>query len=192
MPKETFYKLPNEKRQLIEETLFHEFSTHPISKATVKNIVERLGISRGSFYQYFDSLEESYFYLLEQETSVSHRLFYKRLLASHLDWEKTLTVYGDELAEELFKERTFAIYKHRYLDWTVSLDSAWKEYIQKNTNGHSYSHYVEDEKIHFIKAIIHTLIQRMYSEKWTKEQFLEQYQTCVKWILGGITNDSTH
>ena len=58
MPKETFYNLNEDKKTLIEKALIKEFESNPLCEATVKNIVEDLNISRGSFYQYFYSLEE--------------------------------------------------------------------------------------------------------------------------------------
>ena len=49
MPKETFLKLPNEKK---------EFERVPIEEVSIKNIVENAEIARGSFYQYFESKED--------------------------------------------------------------------------------------------------------------------------------------
>ena len=50
MPKQTFYNLSEDKRNLIDEVLKDEFSTKPYKDCNVKNIVERLSIARGSFY----------------------------------------------------------------------------------------------------------------------------------------------
>ena len=66
MPKQTFYNLSEDKRNLIDEVLKDEFSTKPFKDCNVKNIVERLSIARGSFYQYFDDLMDSYFYILDK------------------------------------------------------------------------------------------------------------------------------
>ena len=61
MPKATFFNLSNEKRKKIVKVLTEEFEKKNIQEATVKEIVQKLGIARGSFYQYFETLEESYF-----------------------------------------------------------------------------------------------------------------------------------
>lgn len=56
LAKDTFYNLEEEKRAKITEVLISEFSQKPFADVSVKTIVERLGIARGSFYQYFEDL----------------------------------------------------------------------------------------------------------------------------------------
>ncbi|MBD8922430.1 TetR/AcrR family transcriptional regulator [bacterium] len=58
MPKETFLKLPNEKKEKIIKAAQKEFERVPIEEASIKNIVEDAEIARGSFYQYFESKED--------------------------------------------------------------------------------------------------------------------------------------
>lgn len=54
MIKPTFYNLPKEKRNKIIEVTRKEFSQGHKKKITINNVIEKAGISRGSFYQYFD------------------------------------------------------------------------------------------------------------------------------------------
>ncbi len=61
LAKDTFYNLEEEKRAKITEVLISEFSQKPFADVSVKTIVERLGIARGSFYQYFEDLERFLF-----------------------------------------------------------------------------------------------------------------------------------
>ena len=58
MPKETFLKLPEEKKNKIIKAAKKEFERVPLEQASIKNIVEDAEISRGSFYQYFESKED--------------------------------------------------------------------------------------------------------------------------------------
>ncbi len=58
MPKETFLKLSEEKRQKIIKAAKKEFERVPIEQVSIKNIVENADIARGSFYQYFESKED--------------------------------------------------------------------------------------------------------------------------------------
>lgn len=58
MPKETFFKLAEEKKEKIINAAKKEFKRVPLEQASIKNIVEDAGIARGSFYQYFDSKED--------------------------------------------------------------------------------------------------------------------------------------
>lgn len=61
LAKDTFYNLEEEKRAKITEVLISEFSQKPFADVSVKTIVERLGIARGSFYQYFEDPERFLF-----------------------------------------------------------------------------------------------------------------------------------
>lgn len=58
MPKETFLKLPQEKKEKIIEAAKNELKRVPLEQASIKNIVENAGIARGSFYQYFENKED--------------------------------------------------------------------------------------------------------------------------------------
>lgn len=54
MIKKTFYNLPYEKRKRITDAVIKEFMEHPNEKVSINRIIKTAGISRGSFYQYFD------------------------------------------------------------------------------------------------------------------------------------------
>ena len=49
----TFLRLPEEKRNRLLDAAWEEFTMVPIDKASVNQIINRAGIPRGSFYQYF-------------------------------------------------------------------------------------------------------------------------------------------
>lgn len=52
--KSTFYNLPYEKRRRVSQAIVCEFADASDEKISINRIVKRAGISRGSFYQYFD------------------------------------------------------------------------------------------------------------------------------------------
>lgn len=64
MPKSTFFNLPEEKRLAIEAAAILEFKNHTFGEASINRIVERSGISKGSFYQYFADKEDVYFHIM--------------------------------------------------------------------------------------------------------------------------------
>lgn len=65
MPNQTFFNLPEEKRQRIIDAAVDEFSRSTYGSASVARIVEDAGIPRGSFYQYFVDLKDLYKYMLD-------------------------------------------------------------------------------------------------------------------------------
>ena len=65
MPTTTFFNLPAEKRENIVEAAIKEFAENTYEAASVARIIERAGIPRGSFYQYFADLKDLYKYIIE-------------------------------------------------------------------------------------------------------------------------------
>jgi AcrR family transcriptional regulator len=65
MPKDTFFNLPDEKRQAITIILLEEFSEQNYQSVSISRIVARAGIAKGSFYQYFEDKRDCYLYLIE-------------------------------------------------------------------------------------------------------------------------------
>ncbi len=55
---DTFRNLPDGKRQRIIESAQKELRRVPLGKARIANIVADAEISRGSFYQYFDTMDD--------------------------------------------------------------------------------------------------------------------------------------
>lgn len=64
MPKDTFFNLPKEKQEKIIDAASLEFEQAPFDQASINRIVSSSGISKGSFYQYFEDKKDLYKYLL--------------------------------------------------------------------------------------------------------------------------------
>ncbi|HBT19714.1 MAG TPA: hypothetical protein DEA52_06620 [Clostridiaceae bacterium] len=66
MPKTTYFNLPEEKRERIFQEAVVEFRDETYDQASINRIVQRSGISKGSYYQYFKDKEDLYFYILQR------------------------------------------------------------------------------------------------------------------------------
>jgi len=66
MPRDTFFNLPEDKRCKILEAAKAEFSEHELYKSRVSNIIKNAEIPRGSFYQYFEDLEDLYYFVIDE------------------------------------------------------------------------------------------------------------------------------
>lgn len=64
MPKQTFINLPKEKRKVIIDAAIEEFAEYGLENASTNRIVSNSGISKGSFYQYFEDKQDVFMYLL--------------------------------------------------------------------------------------------------------------------------------
>ncbi|WP_244936777.1 TetR/AcrR family transcriptional regulator [Actinomyces qiguomingii] len=66
MPKETFLNLPRDKRARVMEALKTEFAAHSYAQTSVDRITAAAGISKGSFYQYFEDKRDAYLHLVRE------------------------------------------------------------------------------------------------------------------------------
>ncbi|MGR3279569.1 TetR/AcrR family transcriptional regulator [Acaryochloris marina NIES-2412] len=66
MPSQTFFNLPDRRRQNIINAAIDEFTNHSYESASISAIVNRAKIAKGSFYQYFQDKQDLYLYLVDQ------------------------------------------------------------------------------------------------------------------------------
>lgn len=64
MPKETFYSLPDEKRERIMAAAEREFLENSFEAASINRIIKEAAIPRGSFYQYFEDKKDIFLYIV--------------------------------------------------------------------------------------------------------------------------------
>jgi AcrR family transcriptional regulator len=69
----TFAKLPPEKRERILDAAIDEFSRWGYDKSSINRMVDRLGIAKGSIFQYFGSKKNLYFHIFSHGVSLVKR-----------------------------------------------------------------------------------------------------------------------
>ncbi len=67
MPKDTFFRLPREKRERIIEAAGMEFRRVPYGDTSINRIIKTAEIPRGSFYQYFEDKHDLFLYCLSKK-----------------------------------------------------------------------------------------------------------------------------
>ena len=97
MAKDTFNNLDKEKKEKIFEMLKEFFQEEDLKNINVSGIVKKLGIARGSFYQYFEDLEDSYFTVLKRETGEIHHKFFNLYQENNKNLDVTLKIYRNFL-----------------------------------------------------------------------------------------------
>src|SRR5699024_9116819 len=118
MPKQTFYNLPEEKRERLIDAAIDEFTIHSLREASITNIINQAEIPRGSFYQYFEDLDDLFFYLI------------KRFVANLS--EHTLSIFEKTSGD--FQEVT-AAYAEAYIDFVMGSEkSSFYKVIYLNMN----------------------------------------------------------
>ena len=64
MPRQTFLNLPEAKRARLMDALKAEFAARPYARASVDRVTAAAGVSKGSFYQYFQDKRDAYTHLV--------------------------------------------------------------------------------------------------------------------------------
>ncbi len=66
MPTDTFFRLPEEKRERIMESAWAEITRVPYDEVSINRIVQGAEIPRGSFYQYFKDKEDLFLSAIDE------------------------------------------------------------------------------------------------------------------------------
>lgn len=75
MPKQTFLNLPEDKRTVITNAAIDEFAEYGFEAASINRIVANGGISKGSFYQYFEDKMDVFKFLLDAAANEKTQFF---------------------------------------------------------------------------------------------------------------------
>lgn len=112
MPTERFKRLSEEKKKAIRDAAVKEFIRMPYDKASINKIIQSAGISRGSFYTYFDDKADVLSFLLEDARRKGEALALKVLDQNQGD----IWIMMMELLEQGFRycssHNMFRLYKN--------------------------------------------------------------------------------
>lgn len=116
MPKETFLKLPNEKKEKIIKAAQKEFERVPIEEVSIKNIVENAEIARGSFYQYFESKEDLLIYILRENSEKLNTKLKDKVKETNGDIFKLYIFLYDSMIEEFTNNPDQELFKQIFIN----------------------------------------------------------------------------
>lgn len=184
MAKKTFENLEKEKKEKIYNSLKEFFEEEDLKNINVSGIVKKLNIARGSFYQYFEDLEDSYFTVLKKETGEIHHKFFNLYKENKEDMEKTLKAYRDFLATELYDKNLKNLYRSKFFVFENSFMTHGKNFLREHLSDDFY------HKMTYVMAVFHELIKESIRSDYDKEKFLEVCNLYINYLLGGINNES--
>lgn len=182
MAKSTFNNLDEEKKNKIYDKLKTFFEESEFDEVNVSSIVKTLDIARGSFYQYFDDIDDCYFTVLKKETGHIHHKFFDLWENNNRDTEKTLYLYRDFLKAELYDKNLMRLYRLKFFVFENSTMGKGKNFLSK------YLNQDETEFVLYIMAVFHLLIKESILENYDKDKFTELSDKYINLLLGGIKN----
>lgn len=129
MPKQTFYKLPQEKQERILAAAKREFTHARYDDASINQIVRESGIPRGSFYQYFEDKQDIFLYFLKDYRREILLSFSQRLRSLSGNFFATVDVFIADFIEEAYQkpERGFRMILSE--SWIFEL--IWKDLVER-------------------------------------------------------------
>jgi AcrR family transcriptional regulator len=203
IPKQTFFNLPEPKRKKLIESAETEFTRAPLFEASIANIVKEAGISRGSFYQYFEDKDDLYFYLLEDKLKMA-KIYFSALLEKHQgDLIEALIELQNYFLLALSDEEEKQFLKNALLYTTNRVESSftsiWDAYLEKEEykkvgnliDRKLLNIHAEKELLHIFK-VVSALAFNNLIEKTVKglsdEEAIESFKLSMSLLKNGIYN----
>ncbi len=120
MPSKTFLRLDQEKQKQILACAKKEFSSHRLKDASINRIVKAAGISRGSFYMYFQDIEDIYTYLIQEISQNTWNILGELLHKNKGDLYQSFLSFFDILLNLCSKDE--ALFKNVYLNMNLYME----------------------------------------------------------------------
>lgn len=137
MPTKTFFHLPLEKQKKLLEAGEREFSRVDFSLSSINRIIQDAGISRGSFYMYFEDKEDLYFYILEKYMTKTYHRLLKNIEKCRGDFIQAFELLYETLIESCFTKEKGELFKNVFLNMRFTTEKKIKlkppkDVIRKN------------------------------------------------------------
>lgn len=115
MPTQTFFNLPEQKKQRLIAGAMKEFTERSLNEASISNIIKNAEISRGSFYQYFEDKKDLYFFLIGKFKHNYHRLMVNSFKEAEGDFYRGYQIFAERYIQNIMDSEKFGFFKNMYL-----------------------------------------------------------------------------
>ena len=177
MPKQTFFNLPEEKRNHIIEVSIDEFAKAPYQNISINHLIKSMNIPTGSFYQYF---EDKKFDLLNSDYSVQAMDVFSSVKEKMKNYQEIFIDNFEKAPLQIKRDWTFdvliggkymALYDYSFFD-NEQLDPM----IKKN----------KSLLLGMVLAIPNVI--RRFCNQGDIQEELKLYQFCIDILKVGLTN----
>jgi AcrR family transcriptional regulator len=196
MAKQTFLNLPEEKRKTIVKSAKKEFSRVALKDALVSNIVKEASIPRGSFYQYFNDLEDCFYYIVgEYSTNIKKKLL-ENLTKSNGDLllsYQQLYIYILDMIEDKENKEYF---ENIFLNMNYEVERMFTPNFNDGLN--IMLNQIDISKLNIpskfslgyildiIESVMMSNIIKSYKRNLTRDKNIDIFQKEISLISGGI------
>ncbi len=166
-----FKSLSEEKQMKIIDGCIYEFSKYGYEKSSTNRIIKKVGISKGSLFNYFHSKEDLYFYILDYAVDIIEKKMFNKLNVLPDDLFKRIYTIA-ELEYDIYVEQP-ALYNL----FKKVLTSDSKEII-----GKIYERYSLKSNNVFMILLGDFNTDNL---KWEQKQVVN----VIKWVLTGLNDE---
>lgn len=197
MPKATFLNLTVDKQEKIEMILLATFYNRHISQVKVSEIVEKMGMSRGAFYKYFNDLEDAHQYVVQKASVAVHREILTFVYTMSDDLFAGIKTYlkkiagVDKTAKEwqqiqlLTANPNIFAKRNSHNNGQNAMVLQWQELLIKNDI--SLDTLAESQELLFlIMDLVMEVLTAFIVNDWGEKELVDVYQLRIKWLKQGI------
>lgn len=116
MPTLTFLNLPKEKQDTIIEASIKEFKRVLLKDASINKIIKDANIPRGSFYNYFEDINDLYIYSISKYKQRFVKIFNEALKKTNGDLVETTKTIYDKIVIDCTKNEHKQLMKNIFLN----------------------------------------------------------------------------
>ena len=201
MPKQTFFNLPNEKKENLINAAIKEFSRAPLFEASITNIIKDAGIPRGSFYQYFEDKEDVFFFILNEYSKRNNEKFISIITEKNGDLFDSFIVFFQYLVENFQNLEYRNFFRNAFLNMNNKIENT----LTRNLNGDNYKNRLsevlalinteklnitdEREIFHVMKIIMAVTFQNLiqsFAKDLTFEESVKAYTLDLSLLKKGV------
>ena len=200
MPKDMFFNISKIKREMFLNVAIDEFTSKSFEEVSVNAIVKKANISRGSFYTYFDDLEELFNYIF---LSVKEKRFvYAKELINEADGDyfEFIRLLFSYDYDQYNKEGTYTLFRNyiHYIQVTkkvslsdVLLNGSFLENIEHFSQYFNISKFnlSTDDFLDLIEVVVLIMINtfiKSESENLSKEDVILLFNKRLSYIEYGV------
>ena len=199
MPTKTFLNLPKTKQNIIIEASIKEFKRTLLKDASINKIIKDAEISRGSFYTYFDDINDLYIYSLSNYQKEIIGITKKVLIKTNGSLIEATKNINDEIIDFCFKDKE--LFKNVFLNFNYDISIRNQTTCENIENKYKLIELIElidkknlniktEEEIFYIidiliNLIIHGLIE-IFLERKTKEEIKTKLEKQLEILKNGI------
>lgn len=199
MPKQTFFNLPEGKRQTLINAVEKEFSRVPLYEASISNIVKSADIPRGSFYQYFADKEDAFFFLLNDRLSSKRQEVFITLLKKHEgDLIDAIAAFFHTVITE---DENVNFLRNIFLNMTYKIEDSFIRVFGDQQNTEQFSevsalidkrklNLSDDKELFHVMQILTSVVVRNFVEKFARnisdEEAINNFNIEMKLLKTGL------